>query len=86
MALMKDISVGGDKIDIEDLTDEMLLSEIHSARADATANCLGDEFENVPKNMLPSMHRRSVLARDAQTSAKLKALQNEARRRKLQVD
>ncbi len=86
MALMKAVDVDGDRIDIEDLTDAVLLSLISDTRADKTANTLGDDFEKTPPGTLPSIHRRLILARDAQTDAKLKALHNEARRRKLQVD
>jgi len=86
MALMKDVDVDGERIEISDLTDTLLLSLIHDTRADKTANTLSDDFSRTPSDALPSVHRRLVLAREAQTDAKLKALTIEARRRKLKVD
>jgi hypothetical protein len=74
MAFMKTISIDGHDVEIADLSDEILVSELRHAEAGVVSSALG-EIETW--NDLAAKQRRE---------AKLKSLQNEVRKRKLQVD
>lgn len=74
MALMKTVSIDGHDVEIADLSDETLVLQLRHAEASAVSSALGE------------IETWKDLAVKNSGLAKLKSLQNEVRKRKLQVD
>ena len=74
MALMKTISIDGQDVEIDSLSDATLLLQLRHAEAGVVSSALGE------------IETWTDLAAERRREAKLKSLQNEVRRRKLQVD
>jgi hypothetical protein len=71
---MKAIEIDGVNVDIEDLSDGMLITQLRFAEASVVSSALGE------------LKQWSDLSQRQAAESKLRALQNAARKRKLQVD
>lgn len=85
MALVKKVSVDGEDVDIEDLTDTGLSHAILTAESDIVACSLYEGKSWGPKPKISETEAYRVM-RLRQSKAKLKALLLEAKRRKLEID
>lgn len=74
MSFMKSIAIDGVNVDIDDLSDGMLITQSRFAEASVVASALGE------------LKQWSDVSQRQAAEAKLRALQNAARKRKLQVD
>jgi hypothetical protein len=86
MALIKQVSIDGEDVEIDSLSDAALLSAIQLVAADLVAAALSGEGK--PFSIQHSLHETEYYRkpRVRQLTAKHKALVLLARRRKLEVD
>jgi hypothetical protein len=85
MAIMKQVSIDGEDVEIESMSDGVLLSVIRLVSADLTAAALSDGKPFLGKHPLHETEAYRLL-RVQQLTAKRKALLLEARRRKLEIE